>query len=129
MPGTGYQALSVATGGLRYPICGLDFTDIFTQLGQRVIEGAQLACEFIIPESGEPLDLATVRVEYGSGGVVETFAQVPSLAACTDDAFYIAGDRITLCPTSCELVRADEDAEIAITSGCEQLAAQRTSGP
>lgn len=120
-PGTGYQALSILTGGYRYPTCGLDYTEMFTLMAQGVIEGAQVACEFLIPEPpvGETLNLATVQVEYTSGANVDTFDQVPSLAACTDGKFYIAGDQIILCPTTCDVVRADPDAEIDIKFGCD----------
>jgi hypothetical protein len=120
-PATGYQALSILTGGSRYPTCGLDYTDIFTQMAYGVIEGAQVACEFLIPEPpvGETLNLATVQVEYTSGANVDTFDQVPSLADCTDGKFYIAGDQIILCPTTCDVVRADENAEIDIKFGCD----------
>ncbi len=120
-PGTGYQGLSLLTGGYRYPTCGLDYTDMFTLMAYGVIEGAQVACEFLIPEPpvGETLNLATVQVEYTSGANVDTFDQVPSLADCTDGKFYIAGDQIILCPTTCDVVRADENAEIDIKFGCE----------
>ena len=120
-PGTGYQGLSILTGGYRYPTCGLEYTDMFTLMALGVIEGAQVACEFLIPEPpvGETLNLATVQVEYTSGANVDTFDQVPSLADCTDGKFYIAGDQIILCPTTCDVVRADENAEIDIKFGCD----------
>lgn len=120
-PGTGYQALSILTGGYRYPTCGLEYTDMFTLMAYGVIEGAQVACEFLIPEPpvGETLNLATVQVQYTSGANVVTFDQVPSLADCTDGKFYIAGDQIILCPTTCDVVRADENAEIDIKFGCD----------
>jgi hypothetical protein len=120
-PGTGYQALSILSGGYRFPTCGLDYTDIFTLMAQGVIEGAAAACEFEIPDPppGEMLDLETVQVRYTSGeGAITTFEQVPTLADCTPEAFYIDADMIELCPETCALVQGDEGAEIDVLYGC-----------
>ncbi len=120
-PGTGYQALSLLTGGYRFPTCGLDFTDIFTLMALGVIEGAAVPCEFDIPEPppGETLDLATVQVTYSSSGqLVATFDQVASLADCTPNSFYIEADKIKLCPDACTTVQSDENAEVDILYGC-----------
>jgi hypothetical protein len=123
-PGTGYQALSIMTGGYRYPTCGLDYTDMFQLMAQGVILGARVACEFGIPEppEGETLDLETVQVRYLSDGQeVEVFNPAPSLADCseTENQFYIEDDTIKLCPSACALVQADDKAEIKILYGCE----------
>lgn len=120
-PGTGYQALSVMTDGYRFPTCGLDYTDIFTLMAQGVIAGASVPCEFDLPEPpmGQTLDLATVQVRYTDGGMaVTTFDQVASEAACMADSFYIADDKIVLCPEACNLVQSDPDAKIDILYGC-----------
>jgi hypothetical protein len=121
-PGTGYQALSILSGGYRYPTCGLDYTAISTLMAQGVIAGASVPCEFEIPEApmGQTLDLDTVQVKYSSGGVeIDTFDQVPSLADCNDTSFYIEDNMIKLCPGACAIVQADENAEIDILFGCE----------
>ncbi|MBW2528095.1 MAG: hypothetical protein JRI23_28195 [Deltaproteobacteria bacterium] len=121
-PGTGYQSLAVLTGGYRYPTCGLDYTSIFQLMAQGVIQGAQVACEFEIPDPppGETLDLDTVEVEWSSDGQpVTTFDQVGSVGECTATSFYIDGNTIHLCPDACAAVQADENAEISILFGCE----------
>jgi len=120
-PGTGYQALSLLTGGYRYPTCGLDYTDMFTLMAQGVIEGAQVACEFEIPEPppGEKLDPETLVVEYSTGDVlVQAYGQVASLADCDPNSFYIEDDLIKLCPEACDVVQEDENAKIDIKFGC-----------
>jgi len=122
-PGTGYQALSIMTGGYRYPTCGLDYTEIFQLMAQAVILGAKVACEFEIPEppEGETLDLDTVQVKYSSDGQeIAVFDQVGSATECSaaELQFYIEDDHIKLCPAACALVQADDQAEIAILYGC-----------
>lgn len=121
--GTGYQALSILTGGYRFPSCGTDYSDIFELMAEGVIKGSEVACEFDIPDPpmGETLDLETVQVKYSSGDtLVGKYNQVASEAACTADAFYIdGGETIKLCPDLCDLVQADEDAAIEVLFGCE----------
>lgn len=123
-PGTGYQQLSIQTGGYRFPTCGLDYTAMFQLMAQGVIAGAQVACEFAIPEppEGETLDLDTVQVRYSSNGtLVDTFNQAPSLAECstTENQFYIEGEQIKLCPTACDAVQTDANAAIDVLYGCD----------
>jgi hypothetical protein len=121
-PGTGYQQLSIMTGGYRYPTCGLDYTDIFTLMAEGVIAGAQVPCEFDIPDpgNGQTIDLDTVQVDYTSGGSpAATFNQVPSAADCTATSFYIDMGKIILCPEACTTVQSDPDASIDIVYGCE----------
>jgi hypothetical protein len=119
--GTGYQALSILTGGYRYPTCGLDYTAIFQLMAEGVILGAQAPCEFDIPEppAGQTLDLSTVEVSYNSDGTpVGTFDQVATLGDCTPTSFYIDMDKIILCPDACTTVQADEKAELKVLYGC-----------
>ena len=124
-PGTGYQALSVLTGGLRFPLCEPQFYDtVFNEIAQGVIAGAQVACNFEIPtpSNGEQVDLNSVTVQYtpGAGGSPIDLTQVPTAADCVDDAFYIdetAGE-IILCADTCTTVQGDENAKIDIVFQC-----------
>ena len=120
--GRGYQALSVLTGGARYPSCGLDYTEMFQLMAQGVIAGAQVSCEFEVPDPpmGETLDLDTVVVDYTSNDVaIDTFTQVGSPGDCAPDSFYIEAGTLILCPDACTLVQTDPEAQIEIRYGCE----------
>ncbi|HNS98801.1 MAG TPA: hypothetical protein PLJ27_24075 [Polyangiaceae bacterium] len=121
-PGTGYQALSIMTGGYRFPTCGLDYTEMFQLMAEGVVKGSEVPCEFMIPEPppGETLDLNTVEVAYKSNGtLVEVFNKVASEEECDSSSFLIDGERIVLCPQACDVVQADADAKIDILFGCE----------
>jgi hypothetical protein len=110
------------TGGYRYPTCGLDYTDIFQLMALGVVKGAQVPCEFDIPEPppGETLDLSTVEVAYSSGAtLVQKYGRVSSEAECDDSSFVIEDEKIILCPEACEAVQSDPDARIEILFGCE----------
>jgi hypothetical protein len=123
-PGTAYQALSITTGGLRFPICqNQAFDVVFQELAKGVIEGAQVACEFPVPAppAGQTLDLATVQVEYTPGGMGTPvlYKQASSVAMCAPDMFYIENNLIKLCPDACAVVQADAAAKMVIVYGCE----------
>ena len=126
-PGTGYQWLSMKTGGYRYPTCAADVTppddydQLFTLMAQGVIDGAQIECEIAIPDPppGETIDMNTLEVAYESGGTpVSTFTQVPSAAECDAMSFYIDMDTIILCPEACAPVQADDMAKLTVSYDC-----------
>jgi hypothetical protein len=101
----------------------------------KAIQGSQVACTFQMPtmgSMGEAIDPALVNVNYtpGSGGAVVEFGQVANLAACTAQAggwFYdnpAKPTTLTLCPTTCASVQADQKAKIQILLGCATKPAQ-----
>ena len=121
-PGTGYQALSTKTGGLRYPTCDLNYTTVFQAMAQGVIDGARVACEYGMPAAppGEQIDPSTAVARYTSGaGATRDFGQVASADQCAPDKFYIEGDRIKLCPATCDAVQADTKANVKLLFGCK----------
>ena len=123
-PGTGYQALSRLTGGLRFPICEKSSYDaVFQEIARGVIEGADVECEYPVPEPppGRQLDLSTVVVGYSpsSGETRELFEQVAGPADCAAGRFYIAEEVIKLCPAACATVQADDGAKVEILYGCK----------
>lgn len=124
--GTGYQALSNKTGALRFPLCDTtSYGPLFQEIAAGVIEGAEVACEFPVPEppNGEEIDLASVVVEYTPGsGAAQSFTQVADASACTAGAFYIEDDVIYLCPETCTVVQSDEEAAINVLFACSSTA-------
>jgi hypothetical protein len=121
--GPQYQDLSILTGGLRFPICQkASFNDVFQQVAMGVIGGAQVPCQFKVPDppSGATVNLDTVVVAYtpSGGGAPQGFTQVANEAACTSSQFYIDGDQIHLCPATCTAVKADAMAKLDITFDC-----------
>lgn len=121
-PGTGYQALSVLTGGLRYPTCrNDDFDAIFQALAEDVIEGATVSCSVEIG-SNEGSDPANTTVRFASDTQAEpvTFSRVDSEASCVDNAYYYEdASTITLCPSTCTVVQADTTGALAVDVGCQ----------
>lgn len=125
-PGTGHQALSILTGGLRFPLCDTTSYDVvFQAIADSVIEGAEIDCSFPIPAPppNKTLDSDGVSVEYTpmGQGAPQVFMQVPNLAACVANAFYIAGDEVVLCPQTCALLQTDKAAKLEVSFTCEPL--------
>jgi hypothetical protein len=122
--GETYQELSRRTGGLRFPICGFDAYDVvFRRIAEDVVTRTIVACDFALPAVPEGtelvLDNIAVNHVFGDGSGEETLGQVLDEADCGPDAFYFDGDRVTLCPEACDIVRADASAEVEVLFTCE----------
>lgn len=123
-PGRPYQELSKLTGGLRFPICEwASYDAVFQRIATDVISRSEVACDFAIPAppAGNALDLDKVAVSYAPGGTGarQTYAQAPSQELCQAGAFFISGERIYLCPETCQAVQADPAAAISVLFTCE----------
>jgi len=121
--GLPYQALSVITDALRYPVCeGRGFDAVLRVLARSVVESAKADCSFHLPEApaGQFLDPSTVLVEYRRGGVGEPvrIRQVRDASGCDDHGFVFAGQRIELCRQACAIVEADRAAALRVLYGC-----------
>lgn len=121
--GADYQNLSIATKGLRFPICQFaSFDAVFNQVAMGVIAGTKVACDFPLPmpPPGQKVDLDSVTVDYTPMGMgtPTSFKQVSTLGACVPNAFYISGDRIYMCPETCADVQKDTKAKVEVLFDC-----------
>lgn len=125
-PGTIYQELSVATGGLRFPLCQFPGYDaVFRQIATDVIVTSEIDCAFPIPAppAGTELDLTKVAVGYkpGDGSPTKEYLQASSCDLCEPDAFCIpeGGMTIQLCDETCEALQMDPLATVDVLFKCE----------
>jgi len=120
--GTGHQALSVLTGGLRFPLCDTtSYNVVFQAIAEGVIAGSKVSCDFPVPEApvGKMIDLASVVVQYTpTGGTASDFVQVADATACTPKGFYLTTGTIHLCPDTCTIVQEDSKAAINVLFAC-----------
>ena len=84
------------------------------------------ACSFAIPTSdGGIIDPKTANVEYLQGGTItKSLTHVTGASSCTSAGGFYFDNNVTpttikLCPTSCDLVRADSKAKVQVKLGCE----------
>jgi hypothetical protein len=122
-PGLSYQALSIATDALRYPVCeGRSFDAVFQVLARSVIQTASAECTFELPTApkSQVLDLGSVNLEVQTdpSEAAQRFDQVKDSSECKNDhAFYIH-DRIELCPNACRVVQRASEPVVNILYGC-----------
>lgn len=128
--GTGFQQLSVMTGGLRYPSCRTEnFNAVFNAIAEGIVEGAKLSCEWAIPEApdGKVFDKTLVNVEFTTGvGAAEVVPKADSLEACAGmPGWYFDNEEsptvIRACPTSCDRFQAEASGQVSIVFGCETV--------
>lgn len=121
-----YQYLSRTTGGLRYPICQFtNYDAVFKKVADGVVQGSKVSCDFTLPPApmGKEFVLSTAQLAYtpGNGGPERIFKQVPDMAACNADSFYISGGHVYLCGTTCADVQADNSAKIEFLLECNLI--------
>lgn len=125
-PGTGYQALSKLTGGLRFPTCGLDYSPIFQKVAGGIIEDAAIPCTYDFPQppEGETIDPAQIQVKYLPGSGPETlYFQVDDESQCAPDRFWVdeVAEQVHLCPDVCATVATDKLGQVKILFGCDPI--------
>jgi hypothetical protein len=134
-PGTGYQALSKLTGGLRYPICNYsDFDAVFNAIATEVIEHSTASCEYRLPADQTTFDPQRITINYSSTHnnkeTVTALTKVASQSVCIDDGWFYddPGNPTTvkLCPVACATVTADPTARVIVEIGCPAVAAPIT---
>jgi hypothetical protein len=121
-PGTGHQALSILTGGLRYPSCQNDnFDAMFQALAEEVVEGAALSCSFEVSNVGFFDPTRTSVVFTSSDDSKNTaFDRVTGSSDCQGKQFYyVDEDTIELCPQACATVQGDPAGRISLEVGCQ----------
>jgi hypothetical protein len=125
-PGTGFQALSRLTGGLRYPSCrNDDFNAIFREIAGGVVAGA-LSCEWgmPLPPEGRELNPNQVNMLYRPGtGDPQLIGAVPSADDCGDGGWYFDSrnnpSAVVVCDSTCDVLKADPDGRVDIVFGCQ----------
>lgn len=130
--GDQYIALGQLTGGIISDLCLQDFQPVFDQLATEVVAGAEIACEWAVPEppEGEDFDPTKVNVAFddGMGGGFE-IGYVDSAADCPNvvDGWYyddpVAPTLIFACPQTCQKMQGIETGSIQITLGCDTVPA------
>lgn len=122
-PGLLYQALSVATDSLRYPVCeGRSFDAVFQVLASTVIQTASAECTYQLPQVPAPqvLDLPGVNLEVRRSPDVDPqhFNQVSGRSDCKDAHSFFIQDRIELCPQACQWLQRSPEPSVEILYGC-----------
>jgi hypothetical protein len=139
--GDQYQQLSIATGGLRFPLCNVndrlpdgtpdtsndDFNAIFNAIAVDTNSQVSLPCTFRPNAAPGDLNLAGAKLLYQpmGAGLHQPLNEVANPAACgaATDAFYRRQDNgqpvFELCPATCDRVKGDETGHINLIIDCD----------
>ena len=117
-----YQALSIATGGLRFPVCDIASYDaVFNEVAQGIIEQSRIGCELDLPPTpaGEEVDVDRMALQWTPTPADPTvLVKKVDPAACGVLDFYVEGNRIILCPDLCAEVAASTEGELEVFAAC-----------
>lgn len=124
-PGTGYQALARDTQALWFSQCSTaSYASMLDQIAVAANDygGASSTCmvNVDIPAT-RSLDQGSASLVYtpGGGGTVVNLDQVANSGACVSDDFYFAAaTALTLCPTICATIHADNNAALQLDINC-----------
>jgi len=121
--GEEYQALSIVTGGLRFPLCDNEnFDSVFQAMAQNVDEEVSLGCTFAptATQHGDlDFDRMVVYYESGASGDLSTLARVANAGECQGGAYYVSAGLVSLCPSTCDTVQGDAAGRLAMHVACE----------
>lgn len=121
-----YVTLSDETGGAKFPICEPNWTPIFTQLAQAVVQTVKPPCSYELPSpgAGKKVNPKQILVTYSEGSSHVAIPQLENAAACAGDThgFYyddvLQPTVITFCPTTCNSLGAGT---IKVVFGCNNI--------
>jgi len=133
VPATALELIEM-TGGL---VSNLDdagngsgqdpFSELLAKLAEAVIVGAQVSCEYTIPEApeGETFNRDMVNVIYSNAQQAPVlFPKIPDDKSCDDNQGWQYDDpnspsKVILCPAACDVVQNDMNAIVDVKFGCE----------
>ena len=124
-PGTGYQALSTLTGGLRFPVCNPQvYGNQLTQIAEHIIAKTSIPCDLALPTTlpGTQINPASALLDFrlSPERPSTTLEQVPNVDACGSGKFFVNGEGITLCPQTCKEVNATATAVVEARYTCSE---------
>jgi len=123
--GRAYQWLSKETGALRFSVNSTaSYGPIFADMAKSAVTIAPVSCTQPLPEPPPKKEIVveTTMVNYLSG---EEPAQELTLVAtqeeCGPGKFYVIDETVTLCPETCAVVQADDEAHLVVNAECTDI--------
>lgn len=121
--GVAYQRLSIATGGVRYPVCEFGSYDaVFRTIAAGIVEDARIDCSLALPAVGEQelLDVTRLALQFRAApdAPARTLTRVDAASACGPENFYLTGTTIELCPEVCAEATASTSGELVVYAQC-----------
>ena len=126
--GETYWELAGRHRGKRLSICSSDWTSLFASLQQAITSVVgPLPCRIAVPQppEGSKLDPLQIYVAFfWTEDIATMLPRVKSFAECVEDedGWYLDGDTVAMCPSSCDALGQAEEGELVVAVGCQQAA-------
>ncbi len=124
--GKRYYKLANDTGGKTMSICKADWTPVFADLKNAVIDAVPLPCDYPLADAkgDEPFDPLKVQIVYTNNGKDSEFPRANTREACADEDAWFYDDpnqpsMISLCPAACDAVQAGGSIDVGF--GCDPI--------
>lgn len=113
-PGEAYQAVSILTEGLRFPVSATaDFGAMFASLSSEVIETSSPDCAWSHDElPSEVVGVPSLEVVTPQQTVV--WSSVADQEACAGEEFYLTSEQVHLCPLACSRLEDSPEAQLTL---------------
>lgn len=112
-PGTGYQFLSILTGGLRFAFCEFNAYDqVFTHIASSLVQAS--FCQLAVPPDTVPTELGLLFTP--GNGPAEYWTRANTMGDCTGEQWYFDDNvdptAMMLCPDACSRITDDPAGQI-----------------
>ncbi|HIA04143.1 MAG TPA: carboxypeptidase regulatory-like domain-containing protein [Myxococcales bacterium] len=107
--GVVYLELTQQTGGSKFPVCETNWSSIFGQMAETVVNTVQSTCAYQLKDPKAVANADKVELSYDKGAGSQTFQLVSGPNQCGNGpSFYFdnpeSPEKLVLCPTTCNLL-------------------------
>ncbi|MFT7623498.1 MAG: hypothetical protein ACI9WU_002681, partial [Myxococcota bacterium] len=119
--GLTYIELSDNTGGAKFPICETDWSSMWSELAETVVDTVQATCVYDLPSLEAAGTADSVTVTWFSGAQSEEVPHVPGANACGGGGWYFDNDagpsQLIVCESTCSQFTGGA---LQVSYGCEE---------
>jgi hypothetical protein len=107
--GVVYLELTQQTGGSKFPVCESNWSSIFSQMAETVVNTVQSTCAYQLKDGKAVANADKVELSYDKGAGSQKIQLVSGPSQCGNGpSFYFdnpeSPDKLVLCPTTCNLL-------------------------
>jgi hypothetical protein len=107
--GVVYLELTQQTGGAKFPVCETNWSSIFGQMAETVVNTVQSTCAYKLKDGKAVSNADIIELTYDKGANSQKFQLVDGPAQCGNGPSYYFDnpanpEKLVLCPTTCNLL-------------------------
>jgi hypothetical protein len=107
--GVVYLDLTNQTGGAKFPVCETNWTSLFGEMAETVVNTVQSTCAYALKDPGDVAKADQLKLTYDKGANSQEFKLVNGPNGCGNGPSYyfdnpMKPEKLVLCPTTCNLL-------------------------